>query len=151
MNMSNDTSLSYIVCIFYIAPQSFIIAIMKYCGVKTDLKSTEGDSLLHYAVRYNCFDVVCFLVEECSGIDVNVTTDNDDYLQTPLHLAYLCGHTQIAQYLIQHDADVYAMDSYGHTPYEHIAGDPDCIKDSEYYQTEEKYMIFLTALNTAII
>ena len=47
---------------------------------------------------FNCFDVVSFLLEECSGIDVNVTTD-DDYLYTPLHLAYTYGHTQIAQYL----------------------------------------------------
>ena len=54
---------------------------------------------------FNCFDVVSFLLEDCSGIDVNAT---DDYLHTPLHIAYLYGHTQIAQYLIRHDvrADV---------------------------------------------
>ena len=86
---------------------------------------------------YNCFDVVCFLLEECSGIDVNVTTD-DDYLWTPLHLAYLYGHTQIAQYLIQHEADVYAVDSDGHTPYEYIGGDPDLIKESENIQNRRK-------------
>ena len=58
---------------------------------------------------FNCYDVVSFLLEECSGIDVNVT--NDDGLFTPLHLAYVYGHTQIAQYLIQHDAsaDMYAI------------------------------------------
>ena len=50
---------------------------------------------------FNCFDVVSFLLEECSGIDVNAT---DDGLQTPLHLACVYVHTQIAQYLIQHDA-----------------------------------------------
>ena len=37
-------------------------------------------------------------------------------LYTPLHTAYLYGHTQIAQYLIQHGADVYAMSSNGDTP-----------------------------------
>ena len=130
MSLSDSISWSYIEYIFHYAPQSFIIAIMKYCGVKTDFKTTIGDSLLHIAVWFNCFDVVSFLLEECSGIDVNVTTDHD--LCTPLHLAYLYGHTQIAQYLIQHGADVYAVDSDGHTPYEYIDGDPDYFEGLEY-------------------
>ena len=135
MSMSDDTSLSYIEYIFAIPPQSFIIAVLKHCGVKTDFITTGGDSLLHYAVICNCFDVVSFLLEECSGIDVNAT--NDD-LQTPLHLAYLYGHTQIAQYLIQYGADLYAVDSDGHTPYEYIDGDPDNIKQLEYLQNRRK-------------
>ena len=130
-----NVSLPYIEYIFYCAPQSFIIAIMKYCGVKSDFKTTEGYSLLHCAIAYNCFDVVCFLLEECSDINVNVT---DDYMDTPLHLAYLYGLTQMAQYLIQHGADVYAVDSDGHTPYEYIDGDPGWIENSEYCQNRRK-------------
>ena len=136
ISMSENKLLPYIQFIFRYAPQSFIIAIMKYCGIKSDFKTTASLSLLHYAVMYNCFDVVCFLLEECSDIDVNVT-DNDD-LQTPLHYAYLTGNTQIAQYLIQHGADVFAVDSDGCTPYEYIDGDPDCINGSEYYQNRRK-------------
>ena len=136
VSMSDNMSLPYIEYIFYFAPQSFIITVMKYCGVKTDFKTTEGYSLLYIAVLYNCFDVVRFLLEECRGIDVNVT--DDVYLYTPLHLAYLYGHTQIAQYLIQHGADVYAVDSDGHTPYEYIDGDPDCIETSEHTQNRRK-------------
>ena len=131
MSMKDDKSILYIEYIFWHAPQSFIVAIMKYCGVKSDFKTTENFSLLHYAVVFNCFDVVCFLLEECSDIDVNVT---DDDLRTPLHLAYLNGHTQIAQHLIEHGADVYAMDSDGCTPYEYIDGDPECITALEYIQ-----------------
>ena len=133
MSMRDDKSIPYIQYVFYYPPQSFIIAIMKYCGVKSDFKTTEGYSLLHYAVLFNCFDIVCFLLEECSDIDVNVT-DND--LQTPLHLAYLTVHTQIAQYLIQHGADVYAVDSDGCTPYEYIDGVPDYIKASVYFKNK---------------
>ena len=134
VSMRDDMFFPYIVNIFYCAPQSFIIAIVKYCGVKTDFK-THGNTLLHIAVVFNCFDVVSFLLEECSGIDVNVT---DDYLLTPLHVAYLYGHTQIAQHLIQHGADVYAVDSKGNIPYEYIDGDPDLIKNSEYLQNFRK-------------
>ena len=132
----SGTSAPYVVNMFHYAPQSFIIAVLKYCGVKTDFKTIEGLSLLHFAVMYNCFNVVSFLLEECSGIDVNVTID--DYLLTPLHLAYIYGHTQIAQYLIQYGADVYAVDSSGQTPYEYIDGDPHCVKNSEYFQNRRK-------------
>ena len=136
MSMSDDTSIPYIEYIFNCAPQSFIIAILKYCGVKSDFKTTQGFSLLHCAVICNCFDVVCFLLAEHSDIDVNVTTDYT--LDTPLHLAYLHGHTQIAQQLIQHGADVYAVNSNGCTPYEYIDGDPDFIRISETFQNKRK-------------
>ena len=137
INMSDDTLIPYIEYIFIYTTQSFIIAIMKYCGVKSDFKTTEGFSLLHCAVVFNCFDVVCFLLAEHSDIDINVTTD-DDTLDTPLHLAYLYGQTQIAQHLIQHGADVYAVDSNGCTPYEYIDGDPDFIRISEMLQNKRK-------------
>ena len=135
MSMRENISSYYIEYVFTIAPQSFIIAIMKYCGVNSDFKTAEGYYLLHYAVMFNCFDVVCFLLEECSDVDVNVT---DDDLCTPLHIAYLYGHTQIAQYLIQHGAGVHAVNSHGHIPYEYIDGVPDCIKASECAQNRRK-------------
>ena len=62
----------------------------------------------------------------------------DDGLRTPLHLAYLAGHTQIAQRLIQYGADEDAMDSNGHKPYEYIDGDANWMKDSEYLQNRRK-------------
>ena len=136
-NMRHDESFPYIEYIFHYAPQSFIIAIMKFCGVKTDFKTTDGYSLLHLAVGLKCFDVVSFLLKPCHGVDVNLT-DDDYYLWTPLHIAYLYGHAQIAQYLIQHGADMYAVDSDGNIPYEYIDGDPDCIKESEYLQNKRK-------------
>ena len=71
--LRNDSSMLYIEFILVYAPQSFIIAIMKYCGVKSDFKTTKGFSLINYAVMCNCIDVLSFLLEECSDIDVNVT------------------------------------------------------------------------------
>ena len=133
---SANTSLHFIEYILYFAPQSFIIQVLKCCNVKGNFKSTFGYSLLHITVMLNCFDVVCFLLEECRDTDVNATVDG--HLHTPLHVAYLYGHTQIAQYLIQHGADVYAVDIDGHTPYEYIDGHPDLIKNSEYFQNVRK-------------
>ena len=47
-------------------------------------------------------------------------------------------YTQIAQYLIQRGADVYAMDIDGCTPYDYIDGNPDWIKDAEHLQNSRK-------------
>ena len=135
VSMSGVRSLPYVWYMFMYAPQFFIIAIMKYCGVKTDFKTTKGFSLLHLAVIYNCFDVVSFLLEECSGIDVNVT---DDDLWTPLHLACRYGHTKMAQHLIQHGADEDSVNGDGCTPYVYIDGDPVAISYSEYLQNRRK-------------
>ena len=135
MSMSNNTTVPYIEYIFHYAPQPFIIAVIKYCGAKVEFKGTVGFSLLHIAVMFNCFDVVTFLLKECSGIDVNVT-DKDFW--TPLHVAYLYRHTQIAKYLIQNGADVDAMDRNRSTPYHYIDGHPGFIKYSEYLQNKRK-------------
>ena len=54
-SMSDNTSIPYIVYMFSCAPQSFIIAVMKYCGVDTNCRTAGGGSLLHMAVMFNCF------------------------------------------------------------------------------------------------
>lgn len=61
------------------------------------------------------------------GVNVNV---NDDHEWTPLHVAALKGHVQVAEFLIQRGADVNADDVDGWTPL-HIAalkGHNDVIK-----------------------
>ena len=95
----------------------------------------DGFTLLHIAVFTCCIDVICFLVEECEGIDVNITDDN---LRTPLHAAYLVGHKQIADYLIKHGANVTAMDIYGHVPYKYVDSDPEIVAVSQYLQNKQK-------------
>ena len=137
IKMDNNISMPYMEYIFSCAPQSFIISIIKHCGIKTSFKTADGFSLLHCAIFANCFDIVCFLLEQYhDSVNVNVTDDNK--LLTPLHLAYLAGHIQIAQYLIQHGADVHAVDNLGYMPYEYIDGNPDLIKFSEYMQNRRK-------------
>ena len=66
--------------------------------------------------------------------DVNAP---NDHLLTPLHLAYLCGHTQIVQCLIQHSADMYVVDNDSHILMSsYIDGDSKWIKSSAYSQTK---------------
>ena len=120
---SEDAPLCYIVEILAFPHQSFIQEVLKYCTVPTDFKTVQGYSLLHVAVMFNRFNIVKFLLEECSGTDVNATDDIE--LSTPLHIAYRFRRTETAQYLIQHGADVCAVDSNGCMPYAYIDGEPD--------------------------
>ena len=128
-----DDEAPFVFKTFSLAPQLFIIQVLKCCGVNPDFKA-DGVTLLHAAVFANCFDVVQFLLKECKDLNINITDDHD--LQTPLHTAYLSGHTQIAQYLIQHGADVYAEDKYGRTPYEYIDGELESVSYSQHLQKE---------------
>ena len=132
--MDTTDTVPYFHFIFSVASESFIIAILDYCGVKATF-TYNNISVLHFAVYTNCFDVVQYLVEECSDTDVNIIDDN---LQTPLHLAYLCGHTQITQYLIKNGADVYAVDIDGCVPYEYVDGNPDIARLSKLMQNKRK-------------
>ena len=119
---SEDVPLCYTVEIFFYAQQSFILEVLKYCSVPADFKTVQGLSLLHIAIIFNRTNVISFLLEEYSGTDVNAT---DKKLRTPLHMAYLCRRTEIAQYLIKHDADVLAVDSNRCIPHDYIDGEPD--------------------------
>ena len=117
--------------LFRVAPQSFIITYLKTC---VSINSNKDFTLLHLAVFTSCFDVVCFLVEDC-GVDVNI---KDDDFYTPLHIAYLAGHTHIAQYLIQHGANEMTVDKTGCIPYAYIDGDPQITASSQLGQNCRK-------------
>jgi len=123
-----------IINVFDQAPQSFIIDFLKISGIKATF-TVAGFTLLHTAVMTCCLDVVKYLVEECDGIDVNVTSDD---LRTPLHSAYLAGHVHIAEYLIQHGADVTASDMHGFTPHEYRDGDPAVIEIADYIKNKRR-------------
>ena len=93
------------------------------------------------------------MLEECCD-STNCENVTDDYLYTSLHLAYLCGPIQIAHYLIQHGADVYAVDKYGHTVIRHMTilmVTLILLRIQNIYKTEERYIIFLTALSAVIL
>jgi len=91
--MAADDGTFYIYQVFIIAPESFIINFLKICRIKMSFKNHKvGITLLHNAVCTCCFQVVCYLAEEYK-VDVNIS-DND--LDTPLHMAYITGHTHIA-------------------------------------------------------
>ena len=75
----------------------------------------------------------------------------DDSLQTPLHLAYLCGHTQMAQYLVQHGADVFAVDIDGCMPCKYVDGDSEIAENMQnrrkIYQMSAEWYYLMRLVN----
>ena len=121
--------------IYGIAPQTFIISFLKVIGPKMSIRDAyTGYSLLHVAVLSGCYNVVCFLVED-SEVDVNL---GDNNLDTPLHIAYMAGLTDIAEYLIQHGADMMAVNVQDCIPYDYVNGLPEIIASSKTLQDSRK-------------
>ena len=99
-----------------------------------DVNITDGEmSFLNNAILYKCFDVVRYLIEVCK-LDVNAPIQTyllDKLRFTPLHFAYATNEPAIVDYLIQHGADVNAIDVHGKKPIEYKGGTPGMIELSE--------------------
>jgi Ankyrin repeats (3 copies)/Ankyrin repeats (many copies) len=74
---------------------------------------------LHYAAFCGLHDVVKVLA---IGRSQDLNSLNFDDNSTPLHLASREGHVEVAQFLVEHGAEVAAEDKYSRTPL-HVASD----------------------------
>lgn len=72
--------------------------------------STDGDNALHCIVRWNDLDAAKALLD--AGIDVNKAGDLG---YTPLHVACVQGNEQMVKLLIDHGADLFALNE-GYPP-----------------------------------
>ena len=125
---ADDNGTQHVFLAFSISSQSFIINLLKICGVNMSCKLPKsGFTILHHAVKTSCFKVVRFLVEKCQ-VDLNLC---DNCFGTPLHIAYMYGQSKLVQYLIRYGADEMAVDSGGKIPHHYIEGVPELIAMSE--------------------
>ena len=94
--------------------QSLIIEFIKEFNLHVNMEITGTLSPIHCAVLCKMFSLVRFLVEKCS-IDVNRKLFSP-YNANPLHLAYGTNQSDVAKYLIEHGADLSAIDADGKKP-----------------------------------
>ncbi|KAI4337990.1 hypothetical protein L6164_016348 [Bauhinia variegata] len=80
-------------------------------GVSVNLKDSEGQTPLHWAVDRGHLNVTELLVSKNANVNAK---DNDG--QTPLHYAAVCEREDIAQYLVKHNADTGLKDNDGNFP-----------------------------------
>jgi len=78
-------------------------------GADLKLRNAAGDSPLHVAVQMNAPDLLAILLASpTTNPDIQ-----DDIGRTPLHT---CTNEEVAQLLLDHNANVNAIDLYGNTP-----------------------------------
>eukprot|EP00118_Oscarella_pearsei_P028525 m.2367 g.2367 ORF g.2367 m.2367 type:complete len:491 (+) comp8611_c0_seq2:42-1514(+) len=82
-------------------------------GVDPNLCNVDGLTALHQCCIDDCLELATVLLDH--GARVN---NRDVEMWTPLHAASRCGHLDLVKLLIERGADLVAMNSDGHMPYE---------------------------------
>ncbi|XP_043547016.1 protein phosphatase 1 regulatory subunit 16A-like [Chiloscyllium plagiosum] len=82
-------------------------------GMAPDLYNEDGLTALHQCCIDDYEEIVKLLLE--AKADVNAC---DSELWTPLHAAATCGHLHLVQELIQHGANLMAVNADGNMPYD---------------------------------
>ncbi|XP_076869833.1 protein phosphatase 1 regulatory inhibitor subunit 16B [Brachyhypopomus gauderio] len=88
-------------------------------NINPDLCNEDGLTAMHQCCIDNYEEMVQLLLVR--GASVNA---QDNELWTPLHAAATCGHTGLVKILIQHGADLLAVNSDGNMPYDLCEDDP---------------------------
>uniref|UniRef100_A0A8D8T1T5 Protein phosphatase 1 regulatory inhibitor subunit 16B n=1 Tax=Cacopsylla melanoneura TaxID=428564 RepID=A0A8D8T1T5_9HEMI len=85
-----------------------------YCsGVSPDSTNEDGLTALHQCCIDNNEEMMILLIE----FKANVNAE-DSEKWTPLHAAATCGHLPLVKYLIQHGANLLAVNADGNMPYD---------------------------------
>ncbi|XP_041040808.1 protein phosphatase 1 regulatory subunit 16A isoform X2 [Carcharodon carcharias] len=82
-------------------------------GVGPDLYNEDGLTALHQCCIDDYEDIVKLLLEAKANVNAC-----DSELWTPLHAAATCGHLHLVQQLIQHGANLMAVNADGNMPYD---------------------------------
>ena len=93
------------------------IALDEYCGNVAEVKHCNTLRLL-LALTTGRIAEMCDIVS--SGIPININAARRPNFNTALHIAVINNRTQIARYLINHGADLNAINIAGNTPL-HVA------------------------------
>ncbi|XP_078392197.1 protein phosphatase 1 regulatory subunit 16A isoform X2 [Cetorhinus maximus] len=82
-------------------------------GIAPDLYNEDGLTALHQCCIDDYEDIVKLLLEAKANVNAC-----DSELWTPLHAAATCGHLHLVQQLIQHGANLMAVNADGNMPYD---------------------------------
>ncbi|GMS81496.1 hypothetical protein PENTCL1PPCAC_3671, partial [Pristionchus entomophagus] len=86
---------------------SNIAAMLLQKGADVGRKDTSGNTAMHYACAYGWMEIVKMIAE----IDKETLGAKNEWLITPLSIAYLKGHYGIVSWLLENHADVVDVNS----------------------------------------
>lgn len=89
------------------------VRLMVSHNVDPNLTNEDGLTALHQCCIDESQEMLSLLLEY--GADVNA---RDSELWTPLHAAATCGHIQLCEILVLHNADLLAVNADGNMPYD---------------------------------
>jgi len=81
-------------------------------GAKVDARDTGGWAALHFAAQHESPETALVLIRHGAAIDIRENGVGD----TPLHHAAMRGKERVAEALLDHGADVNAVNAFGTTP-----------------------------------
>ena len=97
-------------------PYVLALLISRYTYLFT-AKTVRGMSLLHIAVMNNSQRVIEYLLNLCDkNIYESIINSQNQWFETPVHLAAAMGHTQVVSNLLSHGASLSVRDRWGRTP-----------------------------------
>jgi ankyrin repeat protein len=92
-----------------------VFRLLVHKGANMTKIDNEGKSILYKVAQSTCGEIISFFLDQCTQIDTGVYE-----MQTMLHIATNCDHTDIMIQLLRRNAKINAKDRYGQTPL-HIA------------------------------
>ncbi|KAI6810896.1 GDPD-domain-containing protein [Hortaea werneckii] len=98
-----------------------IVKLLVEAGVDVDYQDQQGETALHVAARFGFDECAQILMDTPGPSGVNVELAEKTYGWTPLFIACVDGHFEIAKLLVQKGATVSKKDHSGWTPQEHAA------------------------------
>lgn len=96
--------------LFYVKSAE-IVALLESYQADFDIKNDRGQSALSAAASFASLETFIALAERS-----NCLKDSDDYGDTPLHIACIHGHFEIAREMLSRGADIDARNQDGQTP-----------------------------------
>ncbi|KKY19022.1 putative glycerophosphodiester phosphodiesterase gde1 [Diplodia seriata] len=122
--MSIRKSVSKSGAVLSLAAKSNFVQIVKLlvdAGVDINYQDEQGETALHLAARYGHTVCAKTLITGTSDQKANVELAENAFAWTPLFIACVDGHLDVAKLLIEAGADLEKADLSGWTPKEHAA------------------------------
>lgn len=98
-----------------------IVQMLVEAGVAVNWQDDTGETALHIAARFGHTECARVLLDGTNEQKTNLELTEKSFSWTPMHIAAVDGHLDVATLLVEAGANINKADSFGWTPKEHAA------------------------------